>query len=89
MSYHPSTNDDTISSFLNKNNVARGNKRNSTKYIQPYFIKCNQNNNTTSINSPSPKIQNCKLHQKKNIIPKNLYVHQHQTKSPSTNIQSS
>ena len=89
MSYHPSTNDDTTSYFLNKDNAARRNQRNSTKYIQPNFIKYNQNNNNTSIISPSSKIQNHKLRQKNKIIPKKLYLHQHQTISPTKHIQSS
>ena len=55
MSYHQSTNDDTTSYFLNKDNAARRNQRNSTKYIQSKFIKYNQNNNNTSIISPSSK----------------------------------
>ena len=70
MSYHPSTNDDTISYSLNKNNDACRNQRNSTKDIQPNFIKYNQNNNNTGITSPSLKTQDHKLRQKKKIIPK-------------------
>ena len=57
MSYHPSTNDDTTSYSLNKKNVAHRNQRKASKYIQQNFIKYNQNNdNNTSITSPSPKI---------------------------------
>ena len=88
MSYHPSTNDDTTSSSLNKNNAARGNKIHWTKYIHPTFIKYNQNNNTSSITYPSPKIKNRKLRQKNDIIPKTTYVHQHQNISPKKNIKS-
>ena len=89
MPYHLTTNDDITSYFLIKNNTARRNQRNSTKYIQSKFIKYNQNNNNTSIISPSSKIQNHKLRQKNKIIPKTLYLHQHQTISPKKHNQSS
>lgn len=87
MSYQPSTNGNTTSSSLNKNNVDRGNKKNSNKYIQPNFIKYNPNNNITSTTYPSPKLQNRKLHQKKNTITTTLYEHQHQNTPPKKNIQ--
>ena len=57
MPYHLSTNDDITSYFLIKNNAARRNQRNSTKYIQLNFIKYNQNNNNTSITSPSSRFK--------------------------------
>ena len=68
MPYHLSTNDDITSYFLIKNNAARRNQRNSTKYIQLNFIKYNQNNNNTSITSPSSrfKIKSSAKKRKKN-----------------------
>ena len=89
MSYHPSTNDDTISYSLNKNNDACRNQRNSTKDIQPNFIKYNQNNNNTGITSPSLKNSRSQTPPKKENNTKNPYLHQHQTKYPTKNIQSS
>ena len=82
-SYQPSTNDNSTSPFLNKNNTDSRYLTNSIKYIQP-ILKTFNNNNSTSETNKSQKIQNRKL--RKKIIPTNSYEYQHQkTTSPSIN----
>ena len=63
-SYQPSINDNSTYPSLNKNNTDIRYLTNSIKYIQP-ILKSSKNNNSTSETNKSPKIQNRKLHQKK------------------------
>ena len=58
MSYHPSTNDDTILYSLNKIKDDHRKKRNSNKYIHP-------KNHNINNKPPATQIQNRKLRQKR------------------------